>query len=60
MSKNPVIPRTIILSLVLYGCESWSLTLKEEYKLKMFVNKVVRRICEPSMGRTYIRLKGGV
>jgi hypothetical protein len=30
--------------MVLYGCETWSLTLKEEHRLKMFENRVLRRI----------------
>jgi hypothetical protein len=34
----------IILSVVLYGCETWSLTLREECRLSVFVNKVLRRI----------------
>ena len=38
--------RTIILP-VLYGCETWSLTLKEERKLRVFENKVLRRIFGP-------------
>jgi hypothetical protein len=29
---------------VLYGCESWSLTLKEEHRLTVFENRVLRRI----------------
>jgi hypothetical protein len=32
---------------VLYGCETWSLTLKEEHRLMMFENKVLRRIFGP-------------
>jgi hypothetical protein len=36
--------KTIILSVVLYGCESWSLTLKEEHRLRVFENRVLRRI----------------
>ena len=36
--------RTIILSVVLYGCETWSLTLREERRLRVFENKVLRRI----------------
>ena len=36
--------RTIILPVVLYGCESWSLTLREERKLRVFENMVLRRI----------------
>ena len=35
---------TIILPLVLYGCETWSLTLREERKLRVFENMVLRRI----------------
>jgi hypothetical protein len=34
--------RTVILSVVLYGCESWSLTLREERRLKVFENRVLR------------------
>jgi hypothetical protein len=33
--------------LLLYGCETWSLTLKEEHRLKVFENKVLRRIFGP-------------
>ena len=36
--------RTIILPLVLYGCETWSLTLREERRLRGFENRVLRRI----------------
>jgi hypothetical protein len=39
--------RTIILPVVLYGCETWSLTLKEERRLRLFENKVLRRIFVP-------------
>ena len=39
--------RTIILPVVLYGCESWSLTLREERKLRVFENVVFRRIFGP-------------
>jgi len=39
--------RTIILQVVLYGCEAWSLTLREERKLRMFENMVLRRIFGP-------------
>jgi hypothetical protein len=38
------IHRTIILPVVLYGCESWSLTLREERTLRVFENRVPRRI----------------
>ena len=36
--------RTIILPVVLYGCETWSLTLREERKLRVFENRVLKRI----------------
>jgi len=39
--------RTIILPVVLYGCETWSLTLREERRLRVFENRVLRRIFEP-------------
>jgi hypothetical protein len=39
--------KTIISAVVLYGCETWSLTLREEYRLKVFENRVLRRIFGP-------------
>jgi hypothetical protein len=39
--------RTIILLVVLYECETWSLTLMERRNLKMFENRVLRRIFGP-------------
>jgi len=36
--------RTIVLPIVLYGCETWSLTLWEEHSLRVFENRVLRRI----------------
>jgi hypothetical protein len=36
--------KTITLPVVLYGCETWSLTLREEHRLRVFQNKVLRRI----------------
>jgi hypothetical protein len=39
--------KTMILPVVLYGCESRSLTLKEEHRLKVFENKVLRKIFGP-------------
>jgi hypothetical protein len=36
--------KTIILPLVLYQCESWSLTLREEHRLRVFENRVLRVI----------------
>jgi hypothetical protein len=40
--------KTVIQPVVLYGCETWSLTLKEENRLRMFDNRVQRRIFEPT------------
>jgi len=39
--------RTIILPVVLYGCETWSLTLLEERRLRVFENMVLRRLFGP-------------
>jgi hypothetical protein len=46
LSKNLKIRvyKTIILPVVLYGCETWSLTLREEHRLRVFENMVLRRI----------------
>jgi hypothetical protein len=46
LSKNLKIKiyKTIILPVVLYGCETWSLTLREEHRLKVFKKRVLRRI----------------
>jgi len=44
LSKNLKVKmyRTIILPVVLYGCEVWSLTLREKYRLGLFENRVLR------------------
>jgi hypothetical protein len=39
--------KTLILTVVWYGCETWSLTLREEHRLRMFENRVLRRIFGP-------------
>jgi hypothetical protein len=39
--------RTIILPVVLCGCETWSFTLKEEPRLRVLKNRVLRRIFGP-------------
>jgi hypothetical protein len=39
-----MIYRTIILAVILYGCETWSLTLCEERRLRVFENRVLRVI----------------
>jgi hypothetical protein len=44
---NIKIHRTVILPVVLYGCETWSLILREERRLRLFENRVLRRIHEP-------------
>ena len=54
-TENFVVPRTfqkskvdrcktIILSVPLYGCKTWSLTLREEYRFRVFENKVLKNI----------------
>jgi hypothetical protein len=40
----------IILPVVLYGCETWFLTVREEYRLRVFENRVLRRIFAPKRG----------
>jgi len=49
LSKNLKITiyRTIVLLVVLYGCGTWSLKLREERKLRVFVDVVLRRIFRP-------------
>jgi len=53
--------RTIILPVVLYGCETWSLTLREERRLQVFENRVLRRVFGPKRdevtgnGENYMR-----
>jgi hypothetical protein len=49
LSKNLKIKiyRTIILPVVLYGCETWTLTLRKESRLMLFENRVPRRIFGP-------------
>jgi hypothetical protein len=39
--------RTIILPVVLYGCETWSLILRDERRLRVFENRVLRRVFGP-------------
>jgi hypothetical protein len=42
--------KTIILPVVLYGYESWFLTLRKEHRLRVFENRVLRRILGPMIG----------
>jgi len=52
--------RTIVFSVVLYGSETWSLTLRDKHKLRVFENRVLRRIFGPKrdevtgIGENYI------
>jgi hypothetical protein len=39
--------RTIILPVVLYGCEAWSLILREKRRMKVFDNRLLRRVFGP-------------
>jgi len=41
------IHRTKILRVVLYGCETWSLTLRDKHRVMVFENRVLRRIFVP-------------
>jgi hypothetical protein len=44
LSRNAKVKiyKTIILPVVLYGCETWSVTLREEHRLRVFENRVLR------------------
>ncbi|KAJ4446531.1 hypothetical protein ANN_13227 [Periplaneta americana] len=43
LKKSERIYKTVILPVVLYGCETWTLTLREEHRLTVFENKVLRK-----------------
>jgi hypothetical protein len=49
ISKNLKIKiyKTVVLPVLLYGCETWSLTLREKHRLRVFENRVMRRIFGP-------------
>ena len=49
LSKNLKIKiyRTMILPVLLYGCETWSLIVREEHRLRVFENRVLKRIFGP-------------
>jgi hypothetical protein len=49
LSKNLKIKlyKTIILPVVLYGCETWSFTLRVDHRLGVFENRVLRRLFGP-------------
>jgi len=44
---EPYLEQFIILPVVLYGCETWSLTLREQRVLRVFENRVLRRVFGP-------------
>jgi hypothetical protein len=44
---NVKIHKSIILRVVLYGCETWSLRLREEHRLRVFENRVLRKVFGP-------------
>jgi hypothetical protein len=50
--------KTIILPVVLYGCETWSLTLREEHRLRVFENKLMRTIFGPKKDEVTGRVNG--
>ena len=68
LSKNLKIKMyiTIILPVVMYGCETWSLTLGEERRLRVFENRVLRRVFVPKKdevtgnGENYIMRSLGI
>ena len=49
LSKNTKIKiyRTIILPVVLFGCSTWSITMRDEHRLREFENRVLRKIFGP-------------
>jgi len=49
LSKNTKmrIYRNIIFPIILYGCETWSLTLREERRLRVFENRVLKKVFGP-------------
>jgi hypothetical protein len=62
LSKNVKIKiyRSIILHLVLYDCEIWSLTIREEHGLPVLENRVLRRIFGPKrdeVRRSWIKIR---
>jgi hypothetical protein len=49
--------KTIILPVILCGCETWSLILREEHRLRVFGNKVLRRVIGPKREKVMRSLK---
>jgi hypothetical protein len=52
--------KTIILSVVLYGCKTWSVTLRQAHRLRVFENRVLRRIFGPKRGEVTGKWKKGI
>jgi hypothetical protein len=48
---------TTILPFILYGCETWSLTLREEHRLRVVENRVLRRIFRPNKNKVTEELR---
>jgi predicted acyltransferase len=46
--KRIEIYRTVVLPVVLYGCETWSLTLREEYRLRVLERRALKEIFVPN------------
>jgi hypothetical protein len=59
LSKNAEIVtyKSIILPVALYGCQTWSLILREEYRLSVFENRMLRRIFGPKRDEVDMRLE---
>ncbi|KAJ9574461.1 hypothetical protein L9F63_008387, partial [Diploptera punctata] len=57
LSKNVKLKiyKTIILPVILYGCETWTLTLREERRLQVFENKVLRKIFGPKRDKQTVK-----
>ena len=51
--------KTVLLPVVLYGCETWSLTLREESRLRVFENRILRGIFGPKMDENGNALDSG-
>jgi len=56
-----IIYKTVILPVVLYGCETWSLTLREEHRLRDFEKRVLKKIFGPQRkeDRSWIKIHNG-
>ena len=52
--------RTIIFPVVLCGCETWSVTMREEHRLRVFENGVLRKIFEPKRDEVMDYIRGAL